>query len=137
MPHETISFDGKNNVLVDGLSSSGTENRMKIMNKYHSDRSIALRAEDVIKMSTENARNIYRNYDVIYVYHNAIDAIGDKLATEEKVFEAVETAMNELLTLVRKMSSANANNIIITADNSFCIKEMNWMRINIWMIRLN
>lgn len=119
LPHETISFDDKNNVLVDGLSSSGTENRMKIMNKYHPDRSIALRAEDVIKMSTENARNLYRNYDVIYVYHNVIDAIGDKLATEEKVFEAVETAMNELLTLVRKMSSANANKIFITADHGF------------------
>ncbi len=118
LPHETISFDSKNNVLVDGLNSSGTENRMKIMAKYH-DRSLALRAEDVLKMPTDKARTLYTEYDVIYVYHNVIDAIGDKLATEEKVFEAVETAVTELLTLVRKMSSANANNIIITADHGF------------------
>ena len=118
LPHETISFDSKNNVLVDGISSSGTENRMKIMTKYH-ERSLALRAEDVLKMPTDKARTLYTEYDVIYVYHNVIDAIGDKLATEEKVFEAVETAMTELLNLVRKMSSANANNIIITADHGF------------------
>ncbi len=118
LPHESISFDSKNNVLVDGLSSRSTENRMKIMTKYH-ERSLALRAEEVLKMATDKARTLYTEYDVIYVYHNVIDAIGDKLATEEKVFEAVETALTELLTLVRKMSSANANNIIITADHGF------------------
>ena len=119
LPHETISFDTKHNVLVDGLKSSGTENRMKILNRYHPDRCLALRAEDVLKIPTDQARTLYRDYDVIYVYHNVIDALGDKLATEEKVFEAAETAMTELMTLVRKMSSANANNIIITADHGF------------------
>ncbi|KAF5042986.1 PglZ domain protein [anaerobic digester metagenome] len=119
LPHENISFDTKHNVLVDGLSSSGTENRMKIMNKYHPDRCLALQAEDVISMPLLEARNLYREYDVIYVYHNVIDSFGDKRQSEAKVFEAVETAMTELMTLVRKMSSANANNIIITADHGF------------------
>jgi len=119
LPHESISFDNKNNVLVDGMSSMGTENRGKILSKYHPSRSLALRAEDIAKMPTDKARTLYTDYDVIYVYHNAIDAIGDKLATEEKVFEAVETAISELIALVRKLSSANANNIIITADHGF------------------
>lgn len=119
LPHETISFDTKHNVLVDGLSSSGTENRMKIMNRYHPDRCLALRAEDVLKMPTDQARTLYRDYDVIYVYHDAIDIVGDKKGSEVRVFEAVETALSDLLTLVRKMSSANANNIIITADHGF------------------
>jgi uncharacterized protein (TIGR02687 family) len=101
------------------MSSMGTENRGKILSKYHPDRSLTLRAEDVAKMPTDKARTLYTDYDVIYVYHNAIDAIGDKLATEEKVFEAVETAISELIALVRKLSSANANNIIITADHGF------------------
>jgi uncharacterized protein (TIGR02687 family) len=119
LPHETISFDTKHNVLVDGLSSSGTENRMKIMNKYHPDRCLALQAEGVMSMPLLDARNLYREYDVIYVYHNVIDSVGDKRQSEAKVFEAAETAMTELMTLVRKMSSANANNIIITADHGF------------------
>ncbi|HQQ68468.1 MAG TPA: BREX-1 system phosphatase PglZ type A, partial [Candidatus Cloacimonadota bacterium] len=101
LPHETISFDTKHNVLVDGLSSSGTENRMKIMNKYHPDRCLALRAEDVISMPLLEARNLYREYDVIYVYHDAIDIVGDKKGSEARVFEAVETALSDLLTLVR------------------------------------
>lgn len=119
LPHESISIDSKNNVLVDGLNSSNTEYRMKILNKYHKDKTLALQAEYVVSMPLLEARNLYREYDVIYVYHNAIDSVGDKRQSEVKAFEAVETALTELMTLVRKMSSANANNIIITADHGF------------------
>jgi uncharacterized protein (TIGR02687 family) len=118
LPHETISFDSKNNVLVDGLKCSSIENRMKIMNNYH-NRSLALHSKDVLNMPTDQAKTRYTEYDVIYIYHNVIDASGDKLATEDKVFEAVETAINELVALVRRLSSTNANNIIITADHGF------------------
>lgn len=119
LPHETIAFDAKNNVVVDGQSSMGTENRMKILNKYHPDKALALRAEDAATKSTNEGKKLYRDYDVIYIYHDTIDAIGDKRDTEYKVFEAAETAISELMSLVRKLSSANANNIIITADHGF------------------
>ena len=32
-----------------------------------------------------------------YIYHNVIDATGDSAKTEEKVFEAVEDALVELV----------------------------------------
>ena len=118
MPHQNIGFDTSGNVLVDGMSCSSTQNRMTILKKHH-QRSLALRADEVMKMPHEKARTLYTEYDVIYVYHNAIDAIGDKMPTEEKVFEAAETAIAELLALVRRLSSANANNLIITADHGF------------------
>lgn len=118
LPHEKIGWDGKGNVTVDGKSSSGLQNRMAALRRYH-ERSVALRADEVMKMPLETARTLYTEYDVIYVYHNAIDIIGDKRETEEKVFEAVETALMELMALVRRLSSGNANNIIITADHGF------------------
>lgn len=119
LPHETITMDAKHKVLIDGLSSMGTENRAKILNKYHPERSMALRAEDAVELSSDEAKKLYREYDVIYIYHNTIDAMGDKLQTEHKTFEAVETAITELIELVRKLGSGNANNIIITADHGF------------------
>lgn len=119
LPHESISIDSKNNVLVDGLSSNNKEYRMKILNKYHPDKVLLLLAKDLMNTPLLEARNLYREYDVIYVYHNTIDALGDRQTTEEKVFEAAETAISELIVLVKKLSSANANNIIITADHGF------------------
>ena len=48
-----------------------------------------------------------------------IDARGDSAEAEEQVFEAVEDTLEELVTLVRKLTSANANNILVTADHGF------------------
>lgn len=61
----------------------------------------------------------FRDHDVIDVYHNLIDATGDKPATEDRVFEAAEKTLDELVQLVKKLAAANANNLLITADHGF------------------
>jgi hypothetical protein len=38
-------------------------------------------------------RALIRNNDVVYIYHNLIDAAGDKTASEGQVFEAAERAI--------------------------------------------
>ena len=43
---------------------------------------------------------------VIYVYHDVIDAIGDKQATEQQTFSAVRQAIHELNNLVSKIINA-------------------------------
>ena len=47
--------------------------------------------------------------DVVYIYHNQIDAIGDKPVTEDEVFDAAEHAIDEVVKLVKKLTSANAS----------------------------
>ena len=56
---------------------------------------------------------------MVYIYHNLIDAIGDKLQTEDQLPKAAEDAIEELTKLVRKLTSANFSNILITADHGF------------------
>ncbi|MDP3114746.1 MAG: BREX-1 system phosphatase PglZ type A [Candidatus Cloacimonadaceae bacterium] len=123
LPHHTIELDESGNVTVDGLSSSGTENRAKVLDKHLPGKALAIRTEEVMSKNSDEGKKLYRDYDVIYVYHNVIDATGDKLVSEAKVFEAVETALNDLVSLVRKLTSANANNIIITADHGFLYQQ--------------
>lgn len=119
LPHEQICLaeDGSGQVFVDGLSTMGSQNRAKILNKH--SKALLLKADEVLTMSSIESRHLYRDHDVIYVYQNRIDAMGDVLSTETKVFEAVETSNAELIEILRKLTAGNATNIIITSDHGF------------------
>ena len=56
--------------------------------------------------------------------HNQIDARGDKPSTENEVFAACEEAVNEIFTLIKRLTvSANTIHYIITADHGFLYKR--------------
>ncbi|MDD3538519.1 MAG: BREX-1 system phosphatase PglZ type A, partial [Eubacteriales bacterium] len=106
-------------VLVDGQSSQGTANRIKILGKAISQRATACKADELMAMKGDDCRALVRDHDVIYVYHNRIDATGDKRESEERVFEAVEETLQELIRLIKKLTGANANNLLVTSDHGF------------------
>ena len=56
---------------------------------------------------------------MLYVYHNRIDHTGDKMHSEEQAFEAAEETLGDIVRLVKKLTAANANNILVTADHGF------------------
>jgi len=111
---------GSDTVLVDGISSAGTANRAKILAQNSGVRATAIGAEDFMKMnaSTEGREFVKQN-DLIYIYHNRIDKVGDDKASEEKVFEAVEEEFDFLINLLKKIANMNGNNMIITSDHGF------------------
>ena len=80
---------------------------------------------DEIKNSTQaKMREILTGQDVIYVYHNQIDARGDKAASENEVFVACEEAVAEILKLIRDINArGNTYHFIITADHGFIYKR--------------
>ncbi|MCR9111162.1 BREX-1 system phosphatase PglZ type A [Marivita sp. XM-24bin2] len=122
LPHKTLELasDGKGTVLADGASTVGLQAREKRLDTGRTgDRVKTLSAEDVMAMRTDEGKDLFRDHDIVYVYHNRIDAIGDKQPTEELTFDAVEDAMDDLVKLVRKLTSANYRNILITADHGF------------------
>jgi uncharacterized protein (TIGR02687 family) len=110
-------------VLVDGQSSQGTANRIKILTAGMAGKSVtALTAEDFLIMPKEGEngyRALFSGNDVVYIYHNRIDAVGDKRDSEDRVFEAVEESLVELVKVIRKLSAANATNMLVTADHGF------------------
>lgn len=115
-----IADNDTSSVLVDGQSSQGLQNRKKILAKgREGDRTTALGADDLLKLHKDDCRALFKEHDVIYVYHNRIDAIGDKLATEESVFSAAEETLDQLIQIVRKLTAANASSLLITADHGF------------------
>jgi len=106
-------------VLVNGQSSQGTVNRRKILEQAIAQRATALKADELMALNKEDCRAFLRNHDVIYIYHNRIDITGDKRESEERVFEAAEETLQELIRLVKKLTGANASNLLVTADHGF------------------
>ncbi|AUZ76293.1 MULTISPECIES: BREX-1 system phosphatase PglZ type A [Aeromonas] len=106
-------------VLVDGQSSLGTTNRTKILRAALHDRGEAITAEDFMQLDRDGSRELLKNNDVLYIYHNRIDHTGDKMHSEGQAFEAVEETLGDIVRLVKKLTAANANNILVTADHGF------------------
>ena len=122
LPHEQLAISDaeKAVVSINGNPTAGLENRKKILaSNPNGDRTAAWQATDFLELKSIDAKEIIRDHDILYIYHNVIDATGDSAKTEEKVFEAVEDALVELVTLVRKLTSANAGHIFVTADHGF------------------
>ena len=40
----------------------------------------AMKAEDFMSMKADEGKELFRDHDILYLYHNRIDVIGDKLA---------------------------------------------------------
>lgn len=105
--------------LVDGKDSRGIANRIKILDQAMPNRATACKSNELMAMNRDESRELLKAHDVVYVYHNHIDDTGDKRESEELVFEAVEKTLDDLVRIVKKLTSANANNIIITSDHGF------------------
>ncbi|MFZ1381272.1 MAG: BREX-1 system phosphatase PglZ type A, partial [Scrofimicrobium sp.] len=121
LPHKAIGHShGGDPVVVDGQRSDGTANRNKILAPVDG---FAIQAEEVLAMPRSELRDLYAAHQVLYVYHNRIDAAGDKASTERQVFEATDDALRELVDLVKRLTNANATNILVTADHGFLYQD--------------
>jgi len=119
LPHRTLDVDLQGRVLVDGNDSAGLDNRKKIIGNKMKD-SIAMHAEDMMAMNRAGRREAFRDKKLIYLYHDTIDAMGDKASTEIYTFDAAERALGELFDLVKVIrDDLSATNIFITADHGF------------------
>ena len=119
LPGKSISVNDSMDVLVDGNPTRSTVERNAILNATPKA-SVAIQYNDLLNMKKDDRRELIAGKDVIYIYHNSIDAIGDKAPTESKVFDACETAIQELSGILRIIvNELSGTNIFITADHGF------------------
>ena len=120
LPNKDLTLCGDTMVTSFGMPTQGTANREKVLGMGRTgDRVKAVKADDFMALKADDGKEIFRDHDVLYLYHNRIDIVGDKLATEERLTEAAEGAVEDLTKLVRKLTTANFSNILITADHGF------------------
>ena len=120
LPHQTLELgEDANKVMVDGQSSQGLENRKKLLETALPGRATALHVKDFLKLKQPDGRALTKEHDVIYLYHNQVDAAGDDPTTEHRVFEATEDAFEELLKVFKKIMVFNGNHLLLTADHGY------------------
>ena len=111
-------------VSLDGRSCTGTESRNEILKRALDGKGIAIQAEQFLEMNTKTeGRALMKEHDVIYIFHNVIDKVGDSPTTEAKTTEAVEQAFDELVQIVKKVANVNGNNMLLTADHGFIFQQ--------------
>lgn len=121
LPHKTLAHSEKGDpVLVDGQRSEGTANRAKILATVGGT---ATQVKDFLKMKPGERRDLYAANQVLYVYHDTIDATGDSAKSEHRTLTAAAEAIDQLIDIVKKLASANATNIFVTADHGFLYQE--------------
>jgi len=121
LPHKTLEFasDGKT-ILADGINTVGTEARSKILAGGFAGRAAAISAEAFLCLNSKtDGRDFAKANDVVFIYHNAIDAVGDKRDTEHRTCAAIESSIEEIIKLLKKGAAMNVSHFVITADHGF------------------
>ncbi|MEZ6117134.1 MAG: BREX-1 system phosphatase PglZ type A [Pirellulaceae bacterium] len=121
LPHNTLGYNKKGGVLVNGKACSKSAERDAILASVDG---MVADAKSLMAMSKEEGREHVAGKRVLYIYHDEIDSIGDTRSTEDRTFDAVRSAIDTLSELVRfVVNSLNRNYVIITADHGFLFAE--------------
>lgn len=117
LPHKTIRYGDKDDIYVDEKPCASLEQRSAILAAHNG---IAVKAQDLLSMSKEDGRDFVRDKEIVYVYHNTIDATGDSASSEGQTVRAVRQAIDELANVVKyAINNLNASRIFVTSDHGF------------------
>ncbi len=123
LPHKELQVDDKLNVAVDGQSCGDLTSRDKIL-KAQNENNVALAFDEVASANKEKIRELLQKKNIVYIYHNQVDARGDKPASENEVFKACEEAIEEIHRLIHRLTMyLSAPKFFVTADHGFLYKR--------------
>jgi len=123
LPHKSIELSDDYRVLVDGNPCDSLKQREAALQRYNAN-SVCIQYDELKLMKREGIRQLFHGMEVIYIYHNQIDARGDKASTENEVFIACEEAVHEIHDLIRQLTDhVSATHYIVTADHGFIYKR--------------
>lgn len=123
LPHLSVTMDNDYNVLCDGEQCATMKQREGILLKANPN-SRCVPFDEIRMLKKEEMREITSGQEVVYVYHNQVDARGDKPASENEVFVACKEAVEEILALIKRINvNGNTYHFIVTADHGFLYRR--------------
>lgn len=127
LPNKEIRRDSKykdnnsDSIIVDGISSVGTENRGKILANTIPE-SMTIQYDKLYEMTKSDWKKEFSGKKVVYIYHDVVDNAGEH--DENSIFEACEKAIVQLEKLVKDLHTTFSGvNCFITADHGFFYKR--------------
>jgi uncharacterized protein (TIGR02687 family) len=120
LPHRLMAYANKL-VTVDNQSTVDTAARDAVLKKKKSSYA-AIQYKDINKMTRNELRSYMSDKSLVYIYHNVIDNAGEH--NESKVFDVAQTAVDEILVLIRKLyNNLQISNFYVTADHGFLYRR--------------
>ena len=123
LPHKKLAYKIGNavEVQVDDQTVATLDQRNEHLKGFGG---IAIKAEDLMSLGKDKGRELVRDHRLIYVYHDRIDMIGDKQASETKTFEAADQTVQELSSVLGFIiNGLNGSTVLLTADHGFMYQE--------------
>ena len=122
LPHKKLTYRNEQ-ILADGMSTQGIENRRKILKK-NQELSLAIKFNKFMDMDKDQARQWVKGNRVFYIYHDKIDAAGDEARTEHNVFNAVNETFEDLVKIIKRLGlELSFAKIVVTTDHGFMYKR--------------
>ncbi len=125
LPQKGIQLNTKTaQVTINGRSTSGLDNRdiilqEQVQSEFSNKKAKAFEARYFSELSYKEQEELIKGFDLIYLYSNHIDSIGDNGKTEKRLPVAVKEEIDFLSNLCRKITNLNRTHIVITADHGF------------------
>ncbi len=121
LPHRVLEYTDRGAVLCDGRPTASLEQRNEILSTVGG---MAIKADQLLALKKEAGRERVAGKRLVYIYHDEIDARGDKASTEGDTFDAARKTIQEISHLVRYVvNNLNGNYVVITADHGFLFTE--------------
>lgn len=121
LPHKKIELTDDGKEEIDGNYCIDLASREAVLQHWQLQ-SRCVQFDSVKNMSTTALREIFTGQQVIYVYHDQIDARGEH--TEDEVFNACKEAVDEIYAFIEKIhNGVNSHHFIVTADHGFIYKR--------------
>ena len=115
LPHRKLRLEDDMKVRCDGMNTDAG-NRDVVLKATIAD-SIAVGFDAFRQMNRAQRQELVKGMRVVYIYHDMIDAAGE---SGGKVLTACETAMNEIVQMMRILvNELSAASVYITADHGF------------------
>lgn len=109
-------------ITINGISAEGVDNRQEILREHHKG-ALAVQYSLVESMPLKDSREIFKA-PIVYVYHDVIDATGDKRVSERRTFKAVNETLEELAKFTNKLHHTfNVTKVFITSDHGFLYSD--------------
>lgn len=123
LPHKSLTMKDDYEIYADDILCNDLNGRQAVLQNHCKD-SVCVQLDDIRKLKIAALREIFTGRQVVYIYHNQIDARGDKLNTEDEVFDACEDAICEIMEVIHRISTnANTYRFIVTADHGFIYRR--------------
>lgn len=123
LPHTAIEIDPvSGDVRIDGFAPAGIEGRSKYLaralsGKLDGIQGCALSAEEFLTFLESDFETKLKEMQLVYIFSVTIDNAGH--ASDMDLPGAVETELERLVSIVRKIASFGRGIIFITADHGF------------------